>query len=298
VSVSTTFYPGANGESAPPDLVLVSTDSVFFYVFTPPLRAASSNNMNGILSTPDHSGGKATDGSVPTVVPVGEPASVLNVILHIALQRSCTHYAPNFHVITAALATSRAYGFNLPQLCGATTPTFNLLLSFAVTCPLELYALAAQHDLRDLAVATSPMLLSIPLYDVSDHLVTQMGPIYLKRLVFLHFGRSEALRRILLPPPSPHDPTDDCDAVDQKRLGRAWTLAAAYLAWDAHPDTTAASIDACLTPLGDHITCDHCKEALRERVRNLVVAWSTVKVSYRSLPLHLPIRNKHSQRTI
>jgi len=62
-----------------------------------------------------------------------------------------------------------------------------------------------------------------------------IGPIYLKRLFFLHFGRSDALRRVLLPPPNLHTPTTSCDFSDQKKLTRAWALASAYLAWDARP---------------------------------------------------------------
>lgn len=63
----------------------------------------------------------------------------------------------------------------------------------------------------------------------------RIGAVYLKRLFFLHFGRAEALKRILLPPPHPHAPTPSCDFSDQKKLTRAWALASAYLAWDTRP---------------------------------------------------------------
>ena len=62
-----------------------------------------------------------------------------------------------------------------------------------------------------------------------------MGPVYLKRLFFLHFGRIDALKRVLLPPPHPHPPTQHCDFTEQKHLTRAWALASAYFAWDARP---------------------------------------------------------------
>ncbi len=77
--------------------------------------------------------------------------------------------------------------------------------------------------------------LSYHLPGLTDELVDRIGPRYLKRLFFLHMGRADALKRILLPPPHPHPPTLWCDFEEQKRLARAWALASAYLAWEARP---------------------------------------------------------------
>ena len=68
------------------------------------------------------------------------------------------------------------------------------------------YALAASHDLYSLAVPISSHLLSYPLHMLTDELAEKIGPVYLKRLFFLHLGRLDALRRLLLPPPHPHFP--------------------------------------------------------------------------------------------
>lgn len=38
-------------------------------------------------------------------------------------------------------------------------------------------------------------------------------------------------------------------------------------------------MESALTPLGQHLTCDLCRHALNDRVKNLVVQWSIVKVS-------------------
>jgi len=150
-------------------------------------------------------------------------------------------------------------------------------LSHAPLRPLELYALAASHDLYDLAVSTSPHLLSFSLASLSDEKVEQMGAVYLKRLFFLHFGRADALKRILLPPPHPHPPTAWCDFAEQKKLTRAWALASAYLAWDARPDLSTSSMESALRPLEEHLSCDLCRTALKDRIKNLVVQWSVVK---------------------
>lgn len=137
----------------------------------------------------------------------------------------------------AAVNRLPVYGIRPKSRIAPKMPLYTLLLSHAPLCPLELYALAACYDLYELAVATSSHLLSMPLSTLTDEVAERIGPIYLKRLFFLHFGRSEALKRVLLPPPHPHAPTSRCDFSDQKRLTRAWTLAAAYLAWEVRPGT-------------------------------------------------------------
>jgi hypothetical protein len=46
-------------------------------------------------------------------------------------------------------------------------------------------------------------------------------------------------------------------------------------------DLSTHAIEAALRPLGDYLSCDQCKQLLRERINNLVGQWSTVKVSVR-----------------
>jgi hypothetical protein len=38
-------------------------------------------------------------------------------------------------------------------------------------------------------------------------------------------------------------------------------------------------MESALNPLEEHLTCDLCRQALRERIKNLIVQWSVVKVS-------------------
>jgi hypothetical protein len=148
---------------------------------------------------------------------------------------SCVHYSPTFPTVITAVNRLPTYGVSPKLTIVPSTPTYALLLSHAPLFPLELYALAASFDLYDLAVATSSHLLSFSLATLSDEMAEHIGPVYLKRLFFLHFGRSDALKRVLLPPPHPHAPTPWCDFDEQKKLTRAWALASAYLAWDARP---------------------------------------------------------------
>lgn len=171
------------------------------------------------------------------VVVLPESSVVLNVVLHSIYDISCAHYSPSFESLSAALVFMTTYGIPVKRHTARSTPLHALFLSHAPFYPLELYALAASYDLYDLAVPTSSHLLSLSLASLTDEMVDHIGPRYLKRLFFLHFGRAEALKRLLLPPPHPHSPTVFCDFTEQKKLTRAWALASAYLAWDARPGT-------------------------------------------------------------
>ena len=204
----------------------MTTDNVFFYVDSHLLLAASENSFRELLPA---------SRQPSNAIPVPEHSTVLNIVLHSIYDMSCVHYSPSFAAIITAVNRLPVYGISPKKRIAPSTHLYSLLLSHAPLYPLELYALAASHDLYDLAVSTSSHLLSFPLASLTDEMAQHIGPIYLKRLFFLHFGRSDALKRVLLPPPHPHPPTTFCDFAEQKKLTRAWALASAYLAWDARP---------------------------------------------------------------
>jgi hypothetical protein len=231
VSVSTTFYPGAPHDSHPADLVLLSNDSVFFYVHTNRILKASQNGFNNMIPPPTHE----DQDQLGPILPVPESSVVLNIMLHTIYNMSCAHYAPSFYALESAVTALKTYGVPLHDWIADSTHLHTLLMSRAPLCPLELYALAASNNLYDLAVSTSSHLLSLTLASLTDEMAERIGPVYLKRLFFLHFGRADALKRLLLSPPHPHAPTQWCDFTEQKKLTRAWALASAYLAWDARP---------------------------------------------------------------
>jgi len=253
-------------------VVLLSSDHVFFYVHSHVLLDASENGFNSLLSSLPP---PTRDQQLMVTVP--EVSAVLNIILHAVYNMSCAHYSPPFSLLVDAIDRLAVYGISPKMRITPSTPLYAILLSYAPLVPLDLYALAAAYDLYDLAVATSSHLLSFPLASLSDEMAERMGPVYLKRLFFLHFGRSDALKRVLLPPPHPHPPTPWCDFTEQKKLTRAWALASAYLAWDARPDLSTGTMESALRPLTDHLTCEQCQSVLRERIKNLVVQWSIVK---------------------
>ncbi|KAJ7626723.1 hypothetical protein B0H17DRAFT_1164359 [Mycena rosella] len=265
VSISTTFFRAAQHRPQQPDVALLSKDAVYFYVHSDLVLYASENRFRAMLPI------SLSDGHEPPVLNVPETSAVLNIILHAIYDMSCSHYSPTFETLVHAVESMSRYGANPKSTIVPSSPLFTLFLSHAPLFPLELYALAAHYDILELAVPTSSYLLSFPLSRVDDQIVERIGAIYLKRLFFLHFGRAEALKRVLLPPPHLHPPTPSCDFQSQKGLSRAWALASAYLAWDVRPDMSTITLESALRPLAEHLPCELCKSALNERVKNLVV---------------------------
>ncbi|KAH9946935.1 hypothetical protein B0H21DRAFT_372178 [Amylocystis lapponica] len=273
VSVSTTFFPGANLSPLPPDLILFSVDAVFFYVHFHYLLIASDNNFQSLLSAEMAKDNKDT---LP-IISISDTASVLNIVLHTVYHMSCSHYAPSVDALTTAVDTLVKYGISVKSYIAFDTPLYSVILAQAPLAPIQMYALAAKHDLYELAVPISAHLLSFTLSSLTEEQAKQMGPVYLKRLFFLHLGRIDALKRLLLPPPHPHAPTPTCDFAEQKKLTRAWALATAYLAWDSRPDLSTSSMENALCPLGEHLSCDVCRNSLSDRIKPLINQWSIVR---------------------
>lgn len=168
---------------------------------------------------------------------VSESSPVLNLVLHCVYGLSCTHFSSSAEDVSACVATIVKYGLPLPAYASPHGPLYNLVLSRAPTAGIQMYTLAAQHKLEQLAVAVSPFLLSFDLATLTDDAAERMGPVYLKRLVFLHLGRVAALKRLLSPPLSYHPPDEACGSREHDALMGAWSLAIASLAWDTRPGT-------------------------------------------------------------
>ncbi|THH26316.1 hypothetical protein EUX98_g7870 [Antrodiella citrinella] len=137
--------------------------------------------------------------------------------------------------LIAAVDALHKYGVPVSKYVQPSMPLFQLILALAPLTPIGAYSLAGAYSLHDLAVPISSHLLGFSLPDLTDELILRMGPVYMKKLFFLHLGRLDALKRLLLSPPYPHSPTLECDFIEQKKLARAWTLASASLVWDARP---------------------------------------------------------------
>lgn len=285
-TISTAFN-STDAEERQSDLIIVSSDSVLFYVHSGRLVEASSNGFNGHFP---HTPRASTSGN-DLVIAVPERSTVINLLLLAVYRMSCTQYMPSFEDLSETVGTLNIYGLQAEPYISPGSPLFDALLTHAPTQPLDLYAFAASRSFHELAVATSPHLLSFPLSSLSDEMAERIGPVYLKKLFFLHLGRTDALKQLLQAPPRLHVPTPSCGFEAQRELTRAWALASAYLTWDARPHIGASTIEAELRNLADHLSCELCKQSLRDRVHDLVEQWSAVRVSQAFSLLTITLRD-------
>lgn len=228
VSVSTTFYAGAH--NAKTDTIFVSSDSVLFYVHSLVILAHSKSAFESFLSAP-----LSRPQFRGEIISIPESSPVLNILLHVIYNLSPTAHGPSFDTLVTAITHMPYYGLAPKASITSASPIHNLLLSHAPQHPFEIYTLAAQFDLYEIAVPTSTYLLSYSLTNLSDDMAVRMGPIYLKRLLALHIGRFNELKAIIFTPPPSHPASKTCGFDEQHRLTRAWALVSAYLAWEGGP---------------------------------------------------------------
>ncbi|KAG5641945.1 hypothetical protein DXG03_003934 [Asterophora parasitica] len=218
--------------------------------------------------------------------PISEP-TVVDAILHIVYAKPCHAGTYTFPEFVSAIDQMHLYEISPKDHLIPPNPSFSYILSFAPLFPLDLYALAASHDLFELAIATLPHLLSFPLAMIDDITAMRIGGVYLKRLMSLHLSRHTSLKEILFPAPHPHAPTRKCSFDNQKRLQRAWTLAAAYLSWNMQPDLSITSIQTTLSSLEEQVDCEECREELKTRIKDVIERWASVPTVKLSIHHHM-----------
>ncbi|KAH6903912.1 hypothetical protein BKA70DRAFT_1373767 [Coprinopsis sp. MPI-PUGE-AT-0042] len=262
ISVSTTFCPPKKH-----DVIFSSADSVLFYIHTRTFRRVAPTAFSSVL----------LGITLGPVIALPESSAVLNVIFHTLYGMSCAQNSPLLDDLVQAVDCMPKYEIIPRALILPQSPLYVHLLSFAPLEPMIVYSLAGHHELSELAVHTSGHLLSFPLFKIDDTLAARMGPVYLRRLFMLHWTRLACLKEYLLQPPPHHLPTEYCTTEDQKKLTRAWTLAAAYLVWDARPDVSTYMINAAFESLIRSVSCNECQEASTARVRQVLTQWVAVK---------------------
>jgi hypothetical protein len=209
--------------------VLQSTSAHAFGNFLRPIASGSAVASPSLaIATAAAYADKGQD----DVIDIPESSTTLNVIAHALYDKSCARHAPSLDTIEEAIDHMPSYDI-IPALHVIPgKELYNLLLTHTPISALRVYALAAKHKLHELARQASAHTLSLSMSLVTDELAQRMGSVYLKNLMLLHMARKEAFKSIILPPPEKHVPTQACPVEDQRKLHRAWALAAAYLAWD------------------------------------------------------------------
>lgn len=189
--VSTIFYPGAALDGNLTDMILLSSDSVYFYVSGTRLLTSSNNGFN--FQLPFNEFGQD---ALP-MIEVPENSTVIDIILHMAYSLPYSQLNPTFEDMRLAVAALELYGMSVQAALSVNGPLYVTMLSFAPTRPIDVYALAAKYDLADLATRASSHLMSLQLSTITDELAERIGAHYLKRLFFFHLGRVEAVSEFL-----------------------------------------------------------------------------------------------------
>ncbi|KDN46919.1 hypothetical protein RSAG8_03996, partial [Rhizoctonia solani AG-8 WAC10335] len=270
------------------DVLFLTPDQVFFYAHRSILLPHSSNCFGSLLvnfavydadEEIDVSQPMSDSDSLlsvePKLVAVSISSGVLNVVLLALYQFPIQEFAPSNETLRAVIPTLTSLGYDIGVIAYPRSELYGLLLRSAATDPFPMYAVAAQCSFESLAVSVSALTLRTPLYEVTDELAEQMGPIYLRRLFFLHLGRADALKRIVLPQPNLHLPESNpqCDSEIQKGIQRAWTLASSHIIVQNH----SGGVNDMVSLLGAGVKCTECGRSLQERISRLVHDWSAVK---------------------
>ncbi|KAJ1305178.1 hypothetical protein OPQ81_000209 [Rhizoctonia solani] len=283
VSISSRFNLDSS-DMQDADVLFLTPDQVFFYAHRPVLLHYSSNHFGGLLANGIHEEVDVTQpmsdsdsllNIEPQLVVIDIPSEVFNVVLLALYRFPIQSFSPSNETLRSVIPALASLGYDPSVIAYPRSELYGLLLKSAAADPLPMYAVAAQYSFESLAVSVSALTLRTSLHEITDELAQQMGPIYLRRLFFLHLGRADALRRIVLPLPNLHPPESNakCDAEAQKSIQRAWTLASAYIIAQNHP----GDVNNVVSFLGTRVECTDCGRSLQERISRLVHDWSTVK---------------------
>lgn len=156
----------------------------------------------------------------------------MTLLLHFVYNLPCTAYSHIAAEVVQSVEALKKYGFPVHIFLQPDSQLYNLILHYAPVQPLDMYTLAASHDLDELATAISAYTLSLHLSELTDTIVVKIGAVYVRRLVFLHLGRIAALKRLLAKQPEFHGPTAACGFPEQRQLMRDWNNTTAGLAWE------------------------------------------------------------------
>ena len=169
------------------------------------------------------------------IVAVPEHSDLFNVVMHTIYNLSCMQFRPPLATLLDAVRVLKTYGIPVGHFVVPDTPLYNHILSEMPRLPMEVYMMAAENKLEDLAVSSSSYLLSLQLPTVTDEMIDRMGSNYTRRLFMLHVDRVATLKRLLLGPLELHVDTQECGFLQQRELMREWAFATANMVWRIRP---------------------------------------------------------------
>ncbi|KIP08055.1 hypothetical protein PHLGIDRAFT_104955 [Phlebiopsis gigantea 11061_1 CR5-6] len=272
---SPVFWTAGDSEPLPPDLTLVSSDYVLFHVHKHRLLLFSKNDFAGLLSSHADGSDNMSQPNQVMLVEVDEDSAVLAVVLSVVYDIPLGSLAP-LEVVSPAIKSLEKYDISLQELAVPHRFLGEQLLSHALMRPMDVYVLAAEHQLEAIAAHTSSYLLAYPLARLSTEFAVRMGAQYLRRLYILQHARMTQLKFMLYGPLESHLATSQCGSEERKRIQRAWTVAVADLAWTAKGDMAPHTLQRAMLSieLDDAVTCTECKEAIRSRINAITKTWA------------------------
>ncbi|KAG8852051.1 hypothetical protein FRB96_008969 [Tulasnella sp. 330] len=284
-------------EGQPSDVILRTSDGVFFYAHKSVLLGRSTNCFAGLLAPHDHgihplhdyiSSPHVPDGLHPSspqevasqplqTIYVDEPSPVFNVILHFTYNMSCERYTPTLETLAFVFASLPKYG--LPRVHTYDRSDIPAaLMRYVSVSPLRVYALAAENELDSVCILASQYTLDVTLDQVSEGDALTMGPIYLRRLCLLHVNRLEALRKLVTRPPDVHPKIPSCSLELQQSVRDAWMTGVGEIMKDsAAHNTSASALKEALEPCREVSPCWECKNLVEARIADVLDQWGPVK---------------------
>lgn len=174
-----------------------------------------------------------------------------------------------------ALACLSKYGIPMPD---GDSDVWGLILRHAPLHPMRAYALGAAYGLDSVCVLASPHTLGVSLSTLTDGEVSLMGAIYLRRLMFLHMGRRDALKRVVARTPAQHAPTVACSLMDQVAITRMWNAAVADVLTITMPQNAAPdTLIGLLSPILRSTDCLFCGDIVQRRIARVGSDWLNVR---------------------
>lgn len=227
-AMSTAFELQEDSGDGGTDVVLVSKDAVHFFVRRSRLLDASNSHFAYLLDP-------YVDQATRQTIQLAEDAQILNIVLHVVYGISFRVYCPPLDILLQTVRTLGKYGvaLNIRMLPG--THLYEDIVLKMPYQPLEVYIVAAEFDLFDLARTASGYLLSISLLSLPKATTLRLNTDYLTMLYNLHMSRTIVLQRIVARQPDGHAPNFDCGFSQCQAMKSAWSAAASAFVLKANP---------------------------------------------------------------
>uniref|UniRef100_A0A0W0F1X0 BTB domain-containing protein n=1 Tax=Moniliophthora roreri TaxID=221103 RepID=A0A0W0F1X0_MONRR len=154
------FEPNTVGRP-PANLILISQNSVLFYVDEYSLLRFSNNSFKGLLPLPDWEREKRII-FLPDL-PSSELEILLQAIYRVPKSTPGTMGGSmdDVHELVRGVGRLHTFGIAPKTVILPHTYVFDRILFFSARDPLEVYALGGQYDIDELAVAASPHTLTV-----------------------------------------------------------------------------------------------------------------------------------------